>query len=581
MYKLPLVSFSNLCKLPNLLFTVLLIALRQTMILFTAMCFVQPMQAMSRIPNNGGDILKLSLAFLKEVLHKNDFLSNSETHLFENTAFYTNRFCLFDPNLLNPDQPTLFFCFPGCPESTFEWKITPSMQNIALIWVSENTPPHGVNALWIPNTESPWHIFNQIESIFHNFHTWEIKVYEAIGRRKSFDEIFELLNEVTDNPWYFADSSFRILFIKKDPDLEDMSVIWRYMYQHYHLPLYSIISLIESEELSVMNSHKKAFLIPQTVTFNVPFINKTVFSDKGILGHFFILGIYTKLTAYELEIAEFFGNILTQLLLDYKYMPNLGRIYDSYFTDLLEGVPQDTLPLTDEIFRILSWECEDILVFFLLTLPEQDSETENILKTEIHILEYNYPCKAFFYKDQLACIFNVSQYQKKHLQPDDSFLEKTLHQIACHFKRRAGFSEPFIGVQGFSHLNLYYEQAYVALQYCLQENNRRIVPYHSIAIRDFCNRLAGKLPLQMIFHDAVRILYEYDAANGTELTRSLQQYLANEQNTTRTANHLFIHRNTLLYRLDTIKELTKLDLDDPDTRFRLFLSFYLYPPNTD
>ncbi|MBK5242741.1 MAG: helix-turn-helix domain-containing protein [Clostridium sp.] len=46
-------------------------------------------------------------------------------------------------------------------------------------------------------------------------------------------------------------------------------------------------------------------------------------------------------------------------------------------------------------------------------------------------------------------------------------------------------------------------------------------------------------------------------------------------NSTKTSKALIIHRNTLLYRLNRIMQLTGIDLDDTDTCTHLLLSFYL------
>ena len=68
-------------------------------------------------------------------------------------------------------------------------------------------------------------------------------------------------------------------------------------------------------------------------------------------------------------------------------------------------------------------------------------------------------------------------------------------------------------------------------------------------ILDYCN---GKLDK----------LEKYDNANGAFLEETLLSYYMNGFNTVRTAEALFIHRNTLLNRLDKIEELLETELND-------------------
>ena len=60
----------------------------------------------------------------------------------------------------------------------------------------------------------------------------------------------------------------------------------------------------------------------------------------------------------------------------------------------------------------------------------------------------------------------------------------------------------------------------------------------------------------------LRRLQEYDQAHSTALLHTLCVYLLQEQNLHATARQLFIHRNTLVYRLQRIRTLLQLDLDD-------------------
>ena len=67
-------------------------------------------------------------------------------------------------------------------------------------------------------------------------------------------------------------------------------------------------------------------------------------------------------------------------------------------------------------------------------------------------------------------------------------------------------------------------------------------------------------------------LIDYDRARHTELVQTLTQYLQHGGGYQTTARVLCIHRSTLKYRLQRIRELTGLDLNDPETHFNLQLA---------
>lgn len=61
---------------------------------------------------------------------------------------------------------------------------------------------------------------------------------------------------------------------------------------------------------------------------------------------------------------------------------------------------------------------------------------------------------------------------------------------------------------------------------------------------------------------------------GTQYYKTLECYVKCRYNAAHTAKELFIHRSTFLNRLERIKELTKLDLDDFASRLYVELSIY-------
>jgi sugar diacid utilization regulator len=67
-------------------------------------------------------------------------------------------------------------------------------------------------------------------------------------------------------------------------------------------------------------------------------------------------------------------------------------------------------------------------------------------------------------------------------------------------------------------------------------------------------------------------LLDYDARRKAELVRTLTQYLEHGGNYDATAAELSVHKSTLKYRLQRIRELTGLELNDPDVHFNLQLA---------
>jgi purine catabolism regulator len=88
------------------------------------------------------------------------------------------------------------------------------------------------------------------------------------------------------------------------------------------------------------------------------------------------------------------------------------------------------------------------------------------------------------------------------------------------------------------------------------------------------NRLLKELarsPDLAPFGELVRPLVEHDRERRSDLVRTLRTYFASGANASEAADRMFLHRNSMLYRLERIQKLTGLDLKDPDASLALRL----------
>lgn len=87
---------------------------------------------------------------------------------------------------------------------------------------------------------------------------------------------------------------------------------------------------------------------------------------------------------------------------------------------------------------------------------------------------------------------------------------------------------------------------------------------HQEEMAAFCQEMLGSL-------------MEHDADSGVDLLFTLRRFLEKGAAMRQTARSLFIHENTLRYRLGKIEEITGMDLRKPNHRFRLAMALHMTP----
>lgn len=78
--------------------------------------------------------------------------------------------------------------------------------------------------------------------------------------------------------------------------------------------------------------------------------------------------------------------------------------------------------------------------------------------------------------------------------------------------------------------------------------------------------------LRRFHQETLGKLVEHDERKQADLIRTLNGFFEANGNLAKAASDLDVHRNTLVYRLERIAELTEMNLDDPDNRLILHLA---------
>jgi DNA-binding PucR family transcriptional regulator/GAF domain-containing protein len=88
--------------------------------------------------------------------------------------------------------------------------------------------------------------------------------------------------------------------------------------------------------------------------------------------------------------------------------------------------------------------------------------------------------------------------------------------------------------------------------------------------------LGDPFAAQLFLRKYLEPLLKYGNGKNKDLFDTLRVYLNMNGNIKDTADHLFIHRSSLKYRLEKIKEILVVDIEDAEQRFNLMLAYKLY-----
>ncbi|MCL1896039.1 MAG: helix-turn-helix domain-containing protein [Clostridiales bacterium] len=131
-----------------------------------------------------------------------------------------------------------------------------------------------------------------------------------------------------------------------------------------------------------------------------------------------------------------------------------------------------------------------------------------------------------------------------------------------------------------THLRWRYLQAQIALETGMQSDSSNwVFNFEDFRFRYLMGKCAEGLLPEFVCHTELARLKRIDAETGANYFESLSLYLKNCRNAVQTADALFIHRLTLIYRLNRIKELTSLRWDTPEDYFSLLLSINILEHN--
>ena len=107
------------------------------------------------------------------------------------------------------------------------------------------------------------------------------------------------------------------------------------------------------------------------------------------------------------------------------------------------------------------------------------------------------------------------------------------------------------------------------------QNDKGVVAYQDLGIYTLLMDIENEDVINEYYAETIQKLVEYDKLNQTNYCEVLQCYLEHSGSVKETAEAMFVHRNTINYKINKIEEMLNCDLSELDTRLLYSIAFML------
>lgn len=394
----------------------------------------------------------------------------------------------------------------------------------------------------------------------------------------NLQQICDLSYQILGNPVFISDLAHTILAYTKCVEIADPT--WQ---EHIVESKLERETLGQEREVGAVHDSSAAERRPVLVEDDYlpyPRIIKSLTHKGQAVGVMVVTAYVAPFRAGDIDMVELISSfIVPRLTEDRFFISDTRQTVENFFIKLLDGAKQsrDRVQKRLDILGYRSWPHTYVLA--VCAGHAQDSGPQTGIGELLQRFRQMGCCRSFMYNTMLVCVYGSGE--DVH---DWEAQAPELFGILRQENLLAGVSRE---LHDPGQLRQFYLQATTALEIGLRLGRPdRFYRYDDLS--SFA--LFGSIPrdeLELYCHQKVQELGAYDNAHGTELCITLQVYLEQAKSLARTAEILFIHRNTVRYRIKKCMELINSDLEDGNEIFAYILSLRIlefhrkFPPGAD
>jgi len=406
------------------------------------------------------------------------------------------------------------------------------------------------------NTKDMDEVLNAIFDAFDFYNSWADGLAEEIAAGCSVQDIVDCSDPVFRQPLLVYNSGNEVVGISSGYPKGSLDEEWDVLLQTRTNSMDFLMKLRKELKLQRNRRDTMRYFVEGSRYSSV---YKSIFSGRVWVGRLLLLETDHELSKGEMQLFDTLASIVEHWTSD-SSRANQMKEETAVFRELIDGQPVSREEV-DHKLQMAGWQKEHKKQLIRIEIPQNRMEISRALAQRLeHAFADGYVIDA---SEVLYLLVN------KDLLPERD-LEDALKELLSKSRLCAVASYDFTDVYKLSDYN---EQCMLTYKYIPR---REGVLYHcpDYALECIHSFVATSVP-GVLRHPALELLKNCDRENGSDLYGTLYAYLRSSCNMAETARRLHLHRNSLLYRLNQIRELTGISLDDADAREYLLFSYYI------
>lgn len=404
------------------------------------------------------------------------------------------------------------------------------------------------------NTTDMDTVFNDIFDAFDYYNSWSDGLREAVRDGCSLQHVLDDSGRILQEPMIIFDAGHLVLAHSSQFGVGTVDEEWDTLITTGSNSMKILTSMKEHLHRSRFSHGVQILNLPY---FSMRSLQSMLFHNDNVAGRIILLEYGGKISKGKMQLLESLGHLI-EYWMEHNREKKLLREESAVFRDLLENKQVD-LAATEHKLQMNGWKQEHDKILVKIQIPANFRDIKYPLLSRLErILE---DCYVFEHQNCIRIIANL------FYLPEEKFVEILSYELkqssAC-----CGISYQF---RDIAKLPIYDEQCTLTLQYAGKYKGG-IYFCKDYALNYMYSILRAHVSKSTV-HPALEVLRENDRIRQNDLYHTLYVYLKHNCNLAETARHLSLHRNSLMYRLGKIRELTGVDTSDENAREYLFLSY--------